>query len=124
VSSRQERRRLLLVIAIVVLPLVVYPLVSVVDGAPRFPTRGECAHAARPGDSELEVVYGRLDDPVAAEELRARVLKLGFIGTELAFDACGRWKVSYDAIDSFDQGQALAEEARRVGLDPRVESGD
>ena len=120
-SIRSERRRLLLLVALVAVPLLVYPLVSIADGKPRFPSRDACAHTAKAGDA-VEVVYGRFDDPAAAEELRAKVVAVGFVGTEVAFDSCGRWKVHYDAIESFDQAQALAEEARGVGLDPRVET--
>ena len=121
-SVRPERRRLLLVVALVAAPLLMYPLVSIAHGEPRFPSRDACAHRAQAGDAEVEVVYGRFEDPVAAEEFRAKVVALGFVGTEVGFDACGRWRVSYDAIDSFDQAQALADEARGAGLDPRVET--
>jgi hypothetical protein len=113
--------RLALATAVVVVPLVGYPLLTLTGGSPRFPTRDECAQPAHAGDEEIEVVYGRFDDPAAANELLSRVVALGFVGTELAFEACGRWKIRYDSIDSFDQGQALADEARKVGLDPRVE---
>jgi hypothetical protein len=115
--------RLALATAIVVVPLVGYPLLTLTGGRPRFPTRAECAQGARPGNEPVEVVYGRFDDPVAANELLSRVVGLGFVGTELAFEPCGRWKVRYDSVASFEQALALAREAREAGLDPRVESG-
>lgn len=114
-------RRFTLAVAIVVVPLLVYPLLTLTDGLPRFPTRDECARAAQADDEQVEVVYGRFEDLSAADELLTRVVALGFVGTELRLDGCGRWKVHYDSIESYDQAQALAEQARRVGLDPRVE---
>lgn len=116
-------RRVVLAIAIVAVPLVGYPLVTIAGGGPRFPTRDECARVARNDADDLEVVYGRLDDPVAAEELLARLTAVGFVGTELKPDACGHWKVSYDSIATLAEGHALAGEARKVGFDAQVEHG-
>jgi hypothetical protein len=107
--------------AIVVVVLLGYPLVTLAGGAPRFPTRGECARPATTDDPSLEVVYGRFDDRLAAETLLAEVTEVGFIGAELELDGCGRWKVSYDAIESSEQGEALAEQVRNAGFDARVE---
>jgi hypothetical protein len=98
-----------------------YPVAVLADGLPTFPSRDECAHPAKEDGSDLEVVYGRLDDPVAADDLLAELNKVGFIGAEVEFDACGRWKVSYDAIDSLAQGEALAEQVRGAGFAARVE---
>ena len=107
--------------AIVVAVLLGYPLVTLAGDAPRFPTRGECARPTTADDPSLEVVYGRFDDRVAAETLLAEVTEVGFIGAELELDGCGRWKVSYDSIESSAQGEALAEQVRNAGLDARVE---
>jgi hypothetical protein len=115
-------RRVAIAVAIVLVPLLAYPLVTIAGGEPRFPSRSECARPAHPGDAEVEVVYGRFASPDAAEELRAKVVAVGFVGTDVAVDACGLWKVRYDSLESFDQGQALAEEARKAGLDARLES--
>ena len=106
---------------VVVVPLLGYPLVTLAGDAPRFPTRGECARPTTADDQSLEVVYGRFDDRVAAETLLAEVTEVGFIGAELGLDGCGRWKVSYDAIESSAQGEALAEQVRNAGFDARVE---
>jgi hypothetical protein len=118
-SERGIRR---LAAAIVVVPLIVFPLVAAAGGAPELPSRDECARVAR-GDEqgEVEVVYARLDELAAAEELLAELTAIGFVGAGVELDGCGRWKVSYDAIESFAQGQALVEEVRRAGFDARVE---
>lgn len=101
--------------------LFAYPVVVLADGAPTFPNRSDCAHAATEEGSDLEVVYGRLDDPVAADELLTELTNVGFVGADVGLDACGRWKVSYDAVDSLAQGEALAKQVRRAGFDARVE---
>ena len=41
----------------------------------------------------------------------------------IELDACGLWKVSYDAIADLAQGRALAEQARAAGFAARVEYG-
>jgi len=116
-------RRVGLAAAIVVVPLLAYPVVAVAGGAPRFPTRDECSRPATADAPDLEVVYGRFDDLRAADELLAKLTDVGFVGAETGFDPCGRWKVSYDAIDSLEQGEALAAEVRKAGFEAQVEHG-
>lgn len=116
-----QLRLRLLAVAIVLIPAVAYPLVALARGNTPFPSRDECARPATADAPDLEVVYGRLDSPVEAQELLQRVLAIGFIGAEMELDGCGRWKVSYDAIDSLAQGEALVEQAVEAGFDPRVE---
>ncbi len=116
-------RRVGLAAAIVAVPLLAYPVAAVAGGAPRFPTRDECSRPATTDAPDLEVVYGRFDDPRAADDLLAKLTEVGFIGAETTFDGCGRWKVSYDAIESFAQGEALAAQVRDAGFDARVEYG-
>ena len=72
---------------------------------------------------DLEVVYGRFDDPVAARALLARVVALGFVGTEVGLDACGRWKVSTRAVRLVRPRTGTCEEARRAGLSPKRRDG-
>lgn len=110
-------------IAIVVGALLAYPLVTLAGGAPPFPTREDCARPASPGTpgEELEVVYGRLDEPVAAEELLRSLTNAGFVGAEIELDACARWKVAYPSLESFDQATALADQVRAQGFEARVE---
>lgn len=111
-------------VAIVLVPLLGYPLVTLAGGSPRFPSREECARLATADDSSFDVVYGRVESRDAAQALLDQVLAIGFTGAELELDGCGRWKVFYDSIDSLDQGKALVEQARDAGFDPRVEVED
>jgi hypothetical protein len=116
-------RRVWLAAAIVTVPFVIYVGTTVAGGEPRFPTRDECSRPATIDSPDLEVVYGRFDDPRAADDLLAKLTGVGFIGTETTVDACGRWKVSYDAIESLEQGEALAAQVRDAGFEARVEYG-
>ena len=75
-------------------------------------------------DPSLDVVYGRLESREAAQALLGQVLAIGFTGAEVELDGCGSWKVFYDPIDSLEQGQGLAEQARDAGFDARVEVED
>jgi hypothetical protein len=115
-------RRVGLAAAIVTLPLLAYPAITIAaDGLPRFPTRDDCSRPAPADAPDVEVVYGRFDDPRSADELLARLTAVGFVGAEIAFDPCGRWKVSYDSIASFEQGEELAEQVRSAGFEASVE---
>ena len=115
-------RRVGLAAAIVALPLLAYPAITIAaDGLPRFPTRDDCSRPAPVDAPDVEVVYGRFDDPRSADELLARLTAVGFTGAEIAFDPCGRWKVSYDGIASVEQGQELAEQVRNAGFEASVE---
>ena len=122
-ATAPARRRIGLSAAIVAIPLLAYPAVTLAEGAPRFPTRDECSRVATADAADLEVVYGRFADQRDAEERLAALTGVGFVGAEVEFDACGRWKVSYDAIDSLAEGEALAAQVRDAGFDARVEHG-
>lgn len=114
--------RLRSLVLIVCLPLVLYPLVSLRSGTPSLVSADDCVVVAAPDEErELELVYGHLDSHMTADELRDRVVSVGFVGTEVRPDGCGRWKVTYDGIDSYEQGQGTIDEARRAGFDPRLE---
>ena len=111
-------------IAIVLVPLLGYPLVTLAGGSPRFPTEEECGRLAKADDPGFDVVYGRVDSRDGAQALLDRVTAVGFTGAELELDGCGRWKVFYDSIDSLEQGASLAEQVRAAGFDARVEVED
>jgi len=113
-------RRLALVVAIVVVPLTVYPLVTIAGGSPRFPDRSECIHGVVNGDP-VDIVYGRFESPADAEDLRDRVVDTGFTGTEVLPDGCGRFKVVYENVPSLDVAQQVQEEARKAGFEPTLE---
>jgi hypothetical protein len=118
-----QRRLRHVAAAIVAIPLLAYPLIALAGGAPRFPSRDDCVHLpSGEATEQLEVVYGRLGDPLAAESLLAELTGTGFVGTEIQLDDCGRWKVSYDSIESREQGEALAAQVRAAGFAARVEA--
>ena len=107
--------------AIVVLPLVAYPLVVLADGA-RFPARSDCIMLAAEGETaELDLVFGRRDTVAEADALLDRVRGVGYVGAEVRGDGCGRWKVVYDGIDFYAQGASSAAEARAAGLEAWLE---
>jgi hypothetical protein len=107
--------------AIVVVPLVAYPLVVGGDGAP-FPSQDDCLRIAPEGSTErLDLVFGRRDSPDEAEALREQVAGVGYVDAEVQPDGCARWKVLYDGIESYDQGLSSRAEARGAGLDAELE---
>ena len=120
--ARSSPTRVWLAAAIVVVPLLAYPAITLAaDGLPRFPTRSECSRPATGDAPDLQVVYGRFDGPLEAAALLERLDGVGFVGAESALDACGRWRVSYDAIESLEQGEALAAQVREAGFEATVE---
>ena len=121
--SESPSRRLWVAAAIVAVPLLVYPLVSLADGAPRFPSRADCVRAPAEGHP-IDLVYGRFDSPVEAAALLDRVLHVGFTGTEVLPDNCGRWRVVLSEIPSIAIGEEIQAEAAMVDLHPWLERGD
>ncbi len=107
-------------VVIVVVPLLAYPLYAVASGAPRFPDRTECIRPAAEG-MPADVVFGRLDSPLDAEALRDRVESVGFVGTEVLADGCGRWKVVLDNVPTVAIAREVQEEARTVDLETSLE---
>lgn len=107
--------------AIVVVPLVAYPVVVGADGAP-FPSQDDCVRVAAEGSTEpLDLVFGRRDTQSEADELLARVRSVGYVDAEVRHDGCLRWKVLYDGIESYDQGASSRAEARGAGLEAELE---
>lgn len=111
----------LLAATIVVVPLVGYPLVVVADGAP-FPSRDDCVQRASEGETaELDLVFGRRDTHAEASALLERVRGVGYVDADVRGDGCGRWKVLYDGITSYEQGASSVAEARGAGLEAWLE---
>jgi hypothetical protein len=106
--------------AIVVVVGLAYPLAVLAGGGPRFPTAAECVHTAQ-ADGDLEVVFARTDTPTAAAALLQRVLTVGFKGSQVEPDGCGRWKVAVHGIPTLEVGDQVMAEARSVGLQPTLE---
>jgi hypothetical protein len=97
-----------------------YPLVVLASGSPSFPSRDDCVRPAA-GEGEVEAVFGRLDSEREAVELRDRALAVGFQGTEVVRDACGRVKVVLTGIPTLAVGRDFAEQARSVGFEVTLE---
>jgi hypothetical protein len=115
VNPRRSGPWLLIAIAVVA-----YPLVTLANGSPRFPSPAECVHTATT-DGDLEVVFGRTDTAVEAEALLAQVLKVGFKGSQIEPDGCGRLKVAVHGISTLKVGAEVIEEAERVGIHATLE---
>jgi len=113
-------RRLALLVAVVVVPLLAYPLVTLAGGSPRFPDQSECIRPAVEG-SPVDIVYGRFDSVADANALRDRVVGIGFTGTDVLGDGCGRWKVVYVNVPSLAVAEQVQAEARKVGFEPTLE---
>jgi hypothetical protein len=112
-------RRVWLAAAIVAVPFVIYVGTTLADGAPRFPTRAECVHAVE--GQPVDLVYGRFDSPTAADDLRDRVVSVGFTGTEVIGDGCGRWKVVLENVSSIVVASQVRAEAVKAGFAPMLE---
>jgi hypothetical protein len=118
VTSGQLRIAAVLVVAI---PLLAYPTLVLADGA-ELPSADDCVRIAPEGSTEdLDLVFGRRDTPQEAGELLERVVAVGYVDAELGGDGCGRWRVLYDGITSYDQGLESRAEARGAGLEAELE---
>jgi hypothetical protein len=106
---------------LVVVAAFAYPVAVLSGGLPRFPTRAECIHPAKEG-VPLEAVFGRFDHRPDAEQHLQRVLTLGFKGTQIEPDGCGRLKVDVAGIPTLDVGHDLLAEAQSVGLSATLEA--
>lgn len=106
---------------IVAVAALAYPLaVLAFSGAPTFPSRDDCVVSVT-GEGEYEVVFGYRDSEREALELRAGVLAVGFSGTEIEGDGCGRVRVSVDDVPTREVGEEVIRQARTVGLEPTLE---
>ena len=103
--------------------MLAYPAtVLAFSGAPRFPSRDDCAALASPvEDGSFLAVYERRESLRAALETRDRLLAMGFTGTEVRSDGCGRWEVANPSVVTVDQARGHAEDARRAGFELRLE---
>ena len=105
---------------IVVAVGIAYPLVEVAGGTPLFPSRGDCVRPATE-DGDIDAVFGYFDSEREAVALRDRALEVGFLGTEIQWNGCGRVRVAVGGVPTLDVGRQLAEEAHAVGLDVTLE---
>jgi hypothetical protein len=114
-------RRRVLPTLIVATVAIAYPISVLAGGGPHFPRPGECVHPAQEG-SELIAVFGRFRDRAAAEAMLHRITALGFKGSKVERDGCGFVRVVVHGIPSLAVGEDLVAEARRVRLQPVLES--
>ena len=112
--------RLALLLALVALVFAYPALILATEGGPSFPSRDECARPARPGD-DIDAVFGYFDTEGEAARVRDRALAVGFEGTELAWNGCGRVRVAVGGIPSLEVGRDFAKQARAVGFDVTLE---
>ena len=106
-----------LLVAAVVLA---YPVTTLAHGEPSFPTRDECVHPATT-DGDIDAVFGYFDSESEAASVRDRALEVGFIGTELEWNGCGRVRVAVGGIPTLAVGHEFADEARGVGFEVTLE---
>jgi hypothetical protein len=99
---------------------IAYPLVAVVGGAPRFPSRDECVKPATE-DGDIDAVFGYFDSEREAAMLRDRALEVGFQGIEVQWNGCGRVRVAVGGITTLEVGRQLAKEAQAVGFSVTLE---
>ena len=114
--------RRLLPVLLLAIGLLLYPVIVLAGGAPRFPTRADCAAPARAG-APVDAVFGRFDDHVAAQARERRLKQLGFTGSEIESDGCGYLQVVVHGVPSLAVGRELVAEARRVGVRVMLERG-
>jgi hypothetical protein len=119
--ERGHARRLALV-AVAVVALAYPAAVLAIDGAPRFPTRDDCADVLQRPREPFELVYVRTESLRRATTIHDRLVKAGFVDAELQADGCGRWKVVNPGVETLDQVPGHVADARRFGVDPQLEA--
>lgn len=97
-----------------------YPFANLAGGAPRFPTREECGNPAT-RDGEIDAVFGYVSTEQEALVLRDRALEVGFVGTDFAWNGCGRIRVFVPGIPTLEVGREFVEQARSVDFDVTLE---
>jgi hypothetical protein len=98
----------------------VYPVVTLATGSPTFPTRDDCINEAKAG-AEIDAVFGYFESELEAAQVRDRALAVGFPGTALAWNGCGRVRVALGGIPTLEVGREFAEQARAVGFEVTLE---
>jgi hypothetical protein len=107
--------------AVVLAAGLIYPLVALAGGGPRFPSVQDCVHPAT-RDGKVMLVYGYFDSAVHAGELRERLRGLGYEHAEVESDGgCGRVRVVVHGYPDLRGADDAVAEASRVGLNPAVE---
>jgi hypothetical protein len=109
-------------VAAVAAVAVAYPVgVLALEGAPRFPSRADCAALAAPDATEFVLVYDHRSWLPTARAVRDRLAEVGFADAEVRADGCGGWEVVNPGVQTLEQARGHIEDARRVGFEPRLE---
>jgi hypothetical protein len=98
----------------------VYPLAILAGGMPTFPDRDDCVRPAT-ADGDIDAVFGHFDTESEARVVRDRALGVGFQGTELEWDGCGRVRVAVGGIPTLEVGREFVKQARSVGFEVTLE---
>ena len=112
-----RRSGLWLVFAAIVLA---YPVIALASGKPGFPSRDDCVHPATT-DGAIDAVFGYFQNEQEGAAMRNRALKLGFTGTTMEWNGCGRLRVYVGGIPTLAVGRDFMAETRGVGLDVSLE---
>jgi hypothetical protein len=104
----------------VVVVVLAYPLVNLAGGAPRLPTRDDCVRTAT-RDGKIDAVFGYFETELEAAAVRDRALEVGFQGTELLWNGCGRVRVYVSGIPTLEVGREFVDQARTVDFDVTLE---
>ncbi|HUG65797.1 MAG TPA: hypothetical protein VMK83_11315 [Gaiellaceae bacterium] len=107
-------------VAVLALVLAYPAYVLVREGVPSFPSRDDCVKPATTG-GDIDAVFGYFDTEHEAVVVRDRALEVGFIGTEMAWNGCGRVRVAVGGIPTLEVGREFAEQARGVGFEVTLE---
>ncbi len=112
-----------LTLASAALVVLAYPAaVLALGGAPRFPSRSDCAALAEPlEDGSFVAVYEREETLLEATKVRDSLITMGFTGTDVRPDGCGRWEVANPSVVTVEQARGHAEDAKRAGFVLRLE---
>ena len=105
---------------VVALVVLAYPVATLAGGEPAFPTRNECVRPATT-DGDIDAVFGYFDSESEATSVRDHALEVGFTGTEMEWNACGRLRVAVGGIPTLAVGREFVEEAQGVGFDVTLE---
>jgi len=100
--------------ALIVLPAAVF----VAAGVARGDYGWESCERDPDGTGPVHVVFETTSSALEAGPLRDRIVALGFVGTTIRRDDCGRTRVLLRWIPSARVGREIIAEARPAGLDP------
>lgn len=107
--------------ALALVPAAIVAMVGVSRGDFDF-TRQSCGE--RPVDGQpVDVVFGRTDSWRRGMALQQQVEKVGFTGTHLELDGCGRLKLVLASLPSLEVAREIQAEARTVDLSVSIERG-